>query len=144
MSNLKGKKELQARLRAIGKSFKPIGRVWADETVKAARPKVPVRTGRLRASFRRAGASMKRARVTGHFTQYFIDAGTRPHDIRAKRGALVFQGRRGTVYARKVHHRGIKARPFRRRSAEEGLARTPMADIVISQWNAAGRNAGLK
>lgn len=145
-AKLRGKRELQARLRAIGKSFKPIGRQWADETVKAARPKVPVKTGRLRKSFRRRNASMKRATVVGHFTQYFIDAGTVPHSIKAKRtGTLVFQGRRGTVFAQSVHHRGSRAKPFRQRSAEEGLRNTPMADIVIAEWNrAAGGGGGLK
>ena len=146
MSNLKGKEELKARLRALSKSFKPIGRTWADETVKAARPKVPVRTGRLRGSFRRRNATMKRATVVGHYTQYFIDAGVKAHDIRAKTGGtLVFKGRHGTVFARAVHHRGFRARPFRRRSAEEGLRRTPMADILIKEWNkAGGSGAGLR
>ena len=36
-SHLRGKQELKARLRAVGQSFKPIGRKWADETVKTAR-----------------------------------------------------------------------------------------------------------
>ena len=147
MSNLRGKEELKARLRAISQSFKPIGRTWADETVKAARPKVPVKTGRLRGSFRRRNATMKRATVVGHYTQYFIDAGVVPHTIKAKKAkGLVFQGRSGTVFARQVHHRGFRARPFRRRSAQEGLERTPMADIVIHEWNTAKGSSvgGLK
>jgi len=87
---------------------------------------------------------MKRAQVEGHYTQYFIDAGVVPHKITAKKAPrLVFQGRRGTVFARQVHHRGFRARPFRRRAAEEGLRNTPGAQIIIDQWNGAkGRNVG--
>jgi hypothetical protein len=33
MSNIKGKRELNARLRALKLAFKPIGRSWAKETV---------------------------------------------------------------------------------------------------------------
>lgn len=142
--NLRGKEEYKARLRAISLSFKPIGRTWADKTVPIAKDIVPVRTGRLRASFRRRLANMKRATVVGHYTGYFVDAGPVPHTIKAKTGGtLVFRGRRGTVFARAVHHRGYRARPFRRRAAEEGLRRTPMADIVIRQWNSVkGRSVG--
>ena len=134
---LHGSKQLRARLAAIGGVFKPIGRTWADESAKAARPKVPVRTGRLKGSFRRRNATMKRATVVGHFTGYFIDAGTVPHVItpKGKRG-LVFEGRGGrTIFARKVHHRGSKAQPFRHRAALEGLRRTPMDDIMRDLWN---------
>lgn len=138
MSTLKGGPELKRRLAAIKLAFKPIGRQWADETAKAGRTMVPVRTGRLRKSIRRKNATQKRATVAAHYTAYFIDKGTVPHDIKAKRAkGLVFEGRHGTIFARKVHHRGIKARPFRERMAHEGLRRTPMADAIIKQWNAA-------
>lgn len=143
--SLKGGPELKARLRAIRKSFKPIGRTWADETAKAARPMVPVKTGRLKRSIRRRNASMKRATVVAHYTAYFIDKGTVPHTIKAKRGrSLVFQGKNGTVFARAVHHRGSKAQPFREKAAREGLRRTPMADELIGLWNAAGGRGGLR
>ena len=144
--NLRGKEELKARLRAVSKSFKPIGKKWADETVKAARPKVPVKTGKLRASIRRKSATMKRAQVGMWYTGYFIDKGTVPHTIKAKNAKrLIFQGRHGTVFARQVHQRGIKARPFRRRSAEEGYRNTHGVDVIVQQWNSAGgRGGGLR
>ena len=144
-SHLKGKQELKARLRAVSLSFKPIGKKWADETAKAARPKVPVKTGRLRASIKRKSATMKRAQVGMYYTGYFVDKGPQAHDIIAKTGgSLVFQGRSGTVFARKVHHRGYKGRPFRKQSGIDGLRATPQADIIIEQWNKAGSNAGLR
>lgn len=136
-ARLRGGEDLRKRLRAIGTAFKPIGQKWTKETVKAGRPMVPVRTGRLRKSFVRGTASMKRATVKGHFTAYFVDKGPKPHVIRPK-GAkgLVFEGRGGrTVFARQVHHRGYRGRPFRKRMAVEGLRNTDMVDELIKLWN---------
>jgi len=136
--SLQGGPQLRARLKAIKQSFKPVGKAWADETVRQMRPRVPVQTGRLRRSFRVRNASQKRATVVGHFTAYFIDKGPKPHVITAKRaGNLVFQAQGRTIFARKVHHRGYRARPFRQRAAEEALRKNPMAAEVIRQWNAA-------
>jgi hypothetical protein len=126
-------------MKALRLAFKPAGRAWADEAARQMRPRVPVRTGRLRASFRRRNATQRRATVVGHFTAYFIDAGTKPHTITAKRGSrLIFKGRSGdTIFARKVHHRGIRARPFRRAAALEALRKEPLAQHIIDQWNEA-------
>jgi hypothetical protein len=41
------------------------------------------------------------------------------------------------VFARKVHHRGARAQPFKKRIAREGLQRTPMAQELINLWNKA-------
>lgn len=138
MSTLKGGPQLKARLRAIKESFKPIGREWADTTAKLARDKVPVRTGRLRKSIRRKNASQRRATVVAHFTAFFIDPGTKAHDIKARRaGSLVFEGRGGTIFAKKVHKRAYKGKPFRKEAAREALRRNPMAEELIKQWNRA-------
>jgi hypothetical protein len=138
--SLKGGRELKARLRAIKGSFKPIGRKWGRATVNAGRPMVPVRKGRLRRSWKVLSASGKRARVGAHYTAYFVDAGVKPHFIKSKSGEFLgpFRGRGGTVFAKAVHHRGYRARPFRKRAAQEGLRNTPMAQIVIDEWNRAG------
>ena len=136
--SLKGGNDLRARLKAIKEVFKPVARTWAKETVKAGRPLVPVRTGRLRRSFKVKSVSGKRAVVGAHYTAYFVDAGPKPHIIKAKKAqGLVFQGRRGTVFAKSVDHRGYRARPFRQRMAEEGLRKTPAAQEVVNLWNKA-------
>jgi hypothetical protein len=138
MSNLKGSRELKARLRALKLAFKPIGRKWGRASITAGRPMVPVRTGRLRRSMRILSATQKKTRVGAHYTAYFVDKGPKPHDIFPKTAkGLVFQGRHGTVFARMVHHRGYRGRPFRKRMAEEGLRNTPMAQTLIDQWNSA-------
>lgn len=139
MSNLKGAPELKARLGKVKLAFKPLGRTWADKTATNARNRVGRKTGRLAQSFRRTSATQRRATVGGHFTANFEDAGAKPHDITAKPGkSLIFQGNSGTVFARKVHHRGRKARPFKVRAAHDALDATPMAAILIDEWNAGG------
>ena len=136
--SLKGGKELKARLNAIKASWKPIARGWGRDDVKENRARVPERTGRLRKSFRVTSVSSKKVRVGGHYTAYFVDAGPKAHDIVKKGpGTLVFKGSRGTVFARKVNHRGYRARPFRQKAAEEALRKNPMAAEIIKQWNSA-------
>jgi hypothetical protein len=130
--SIKGTAELKARLRAIRVVFKPIGRDWADETVILARAAVPKKTGRLQRSIRRQSATMQRAKVVAHYTQYFVDAGTKAH----------FEPRHN--YFSKVQHPRVRARPFRARVAREALRRKPMAEQVIRAWNDAGGFARLR
>lgn len=138
MSRLKGSDDLRRRLKAIGQSFKPIGRAWADTTAVLAKDRVPVKTGRLRKSIRRKNASAKRATVAAHYTAPMVDGGTKAHDIVAKTGGtLAFSAGGRTVFAKKVHHRGAKAQPFSKRAAEESLRRHPMAQTLIDEWNRA-------
>jgi hypothetical protein len=138
MSQLKGADDLRRRLNDLKKAYKPIGRKWGRASINAGRPMVPVLTGRLRKSMRITSATEKTTRVGAHYTAYFVDKGPKPHVITAKKAkGLVFQGRRGTVFARKVHHRGYRGRPFRQRMAEEGLRQTPMAQEIIDAWNKA-------
>lgn len=138
-SGLKGTPQLQRRLKAIKQVFKPLARQWGKTDVQIMRTEVPVQTGRLRKSFRVTSVTLKKARVGGHFTAYFVDAGPKPHTITAKgRSRLVFKARSGaTIFARQVHHRGYRARPFRQRSADEALRRTPAAKECIDLWNRA-------
>jgi hypothetical protein len=136
--SLKGGDDLRARLKALKKAFRPIGREWGRASINAGRPMVPVDTGRLRRSMRILSASEKRTRVGAHHTAYFVDKGPKPHAILAKSGKrLAFQKNGRTVFARKVNHRGYRGRPFRKRMAEEGLRQTPMAAELIKQWNEA-------
>lgn len=135
---LKGSRELRARLKALRLAFKPIGREWGDEAVKQSATRVPVRTGRLRKSFRVRNNTQRKTTVVGHYTAYFVDKGPKPHTIKSKRArTLVFPIGGRTIFSRAVHHRGYRARPFRERAAREALRRTPAAQKVIEQWNRA-------
>jgi hypothetical protein len=136
--SLRGSPQLRARLRAIKLTFKPLGKEWADETAAIMRTEVPSKTGRLRASIRRRNATQRKATVVGHYTAYFIDKGTKRHDETPKKAtALRFESGGNTIFSRKVDHPRTAARPFRKRAAQEGLRRHPMAAELIREWNSA-------
>lgn len=142
MGKLQGADQLRARLRAIREVFKPIGRDWADETVVLAKAAVPVRTGNLKRSIRRRNASMRKATVVAHFTQYFVDAGTAAHVVRPRRARVLSD--HNNVYGRRASIPRHAPRPFRARVARQALERKPMAQTVIRAWNAAGGFGGLR
>lgn len=135
---LRGSRELRARLKAIRQVFKPAGREWADFTAAEAKRRIPVATGKTRASIRRRNASQKKATVVGNYPINFIDAGTVAHDIKPKRvSALKFDAGGQTVFARKVHKRAYPARPFKKASAEAGLRQVDILADLIELWNRA-------
>lgn len=138
-TTLRGGRELKARLKAMQTAWKPIGRKWGRSDVQEMRARVPVRTGRLRKSFRVTSSTGKRVRVGGHFTGYFVDKGPKPHVINPKRpgGHLIFRAGGRTIFARQVHSRGYRGRPFRLRAAQEAMRKNPMAQTVIDEWNRA-------
>jgi hypothetical protein len=138
MSRLKGSRELRSRLKAIKVAFKPYGRKWGRASITAGRPMVPVRTGRLRKSMRILSATEKKTRVGAHYTAYFVDKGPKPHWIRSKSGEpMMFRSRGKVIFARAVHHRGYRGRPFRKRMAKEGLRQVPLAVELVNKWNRA-------
>lgn len=147
--SLQGKAQLQAKLKALGKDvFKPAGKTWADETVRLARGRVPVRNtrwskGKLHDSIRRKSATQKKAVVEARYTAYFVDAGPKPHSLQRRTSRPKGRGPGGqlarTIFAstaRKAHP-GYKARPFRARSARDALKRYPMSAEVVRVWNRA-------
>jgi hypothetical protein len=137
--SLQGAPQLRARLKAIRLTFKGYGRTWADTTASEMRSRVPVRTGRLKASIRRKSATQRRAVVAGHYTANFVDAGSKAHDIVPKsKPRLIFQNSQGrTIFARKVHKDRIAARRFKRPAALAALRRHPISDTMIGLWNKA-------
>ena len=136
--SLKGTPQLRARLKALGKVFKPAGREWGDEYVHVARPMVPVATGRLRQSIRVKNNTQRRTTIAAHYTASFVDAGSVAHPITPRKGSRLSWSQGGrTVFARRVNHPGVRARPFRARAAHEALRRKPLAEALIKQWNGA-------
>ena len=136
---LQGADGLRDRFKAIRLTFKLYGGTWADTTAAEARRRVPVSTGRLQRSIRRKSATQRRATVVGHYSANFVDAGTKAHDIRAKRAPrLIFQVDGGrTIFAKKVHKQRVAARPFKKDSAQAALRRHPMRETMIDLWNRA-------
>ena len=138
MSSLKGGRELRARLKAAGQMFKPYGKRWADTTAAEMKPNIPERTGATRKSVRRRNATQKRATVVGSYITNFIDAGSKAHDIEARRAPfLVFDYQGQTIFAKRVHKQRIAAKPFKRKAAEAALRKYPMSRELVAQWNKA-------
>lgn len=138
--SLKGGAELRSRLKALKTAFKPLGRDWADDVVNLARPQIPERTGKTRRSVRRRNASQRKATVVANFPINFIDAGAKRHEIKPKKGGrLVFEAGGHTIFAKKVDHPGQRAKPFRKRVANEALRRHPLAAAIVKAWNEGAR-----
>lgn len=138
--SLKGSPELKARLRAIGLSFKPIGKSWADETAKLYRQHTRSRTGETRKSIRRRNATQRRATVVGSFKVRFLNSGTKAHsEVPRNKRSLRFQDSGRTIFAKKVDHPRTTGSHYLRRDALAVLDRHPMAEELIRQWNEAKR-----
>lgn len=91
----------------------------------------PMRTGRLRRSMavRSSGSG---AGLWGLAYGQMLAGGTRPHEIRPKRGRyLVFERGGRLVFARQVSHPGTRANPFPQRAVRDA---TP-ALRALSQEN---------
>lgn len=138
MSTLKGADQLRDRLDAMRRAPAGYSREWGDAYVQAARPQIPVRTGKTRRSVQRAQTTTHGAEIEGSEVAVMIDTGTRRHSIEASTGgSLVFKKAGRTIFAKKVNHPGMRARPYRMRVALEALRRVPLADRVIAAWNRA-------
>lgn len=102
-------------------------------------------TQRLRSSTK---GTIDRGKLTARLrnaTKYaaYVEEGTRPHEIRARRArVLAFQVGGQTVYRARVMHPGTKPRPFMRQAGEVGttvLERSLHANVdhAITHSNAA-------
>ena len=133
---LTGARELRARFKALRQVFKPIGRQWADGTVRRAKGRVRVRSGKTKNSIRRQNATQRKAAVSAGYGARFLDKGTVPHELRARKvRAMKFNVAGRPMFAKHVRHPGAKPQPFLRVSAREELASSDKVDTVIRAWN---------
>lgn len=141
--SLKGGPEFIARIRAVKGAFKSEARPWGNDAIAELRRRTPVGKGsgpHTRDSYRVRNASQTRATIVGSFKAYFIDAGTVAHDEVARRAkTLRFQGKDRIVFAKRIRHPRLRARPFRQRAAEDAYKKHPLLAAVIREWNAAGK-----
>jgi len=151
VSTIVGADGLRRRLKALRKDvFAPAAKEWSEEASDIARSLVPNRNtrwskGRLNDSIQpartktgRLSSTTHKARVVGHYTGYFVDAGVRPHSLtRRKSRPKSSLGR--TVFARAARkpHPGYPARPFRARALREALAKTDPLQMAVEAWNRA-------
>lgn len=139
---LTGARELRARFKALRQVFKPLGRDWADRTVQTAKGRVRVKTGATKASIRRKNATQRKAAVVASRGARFLDNGTAPHAMKAKRFAAMSFPHSKTgqpVFTKRVKHPGGRAYPFLRISARDELQASDNIRHVISAWNSVGR-----
>jgi hypothetical protein len=135
---LKGSRELRARLRAIKTVFKPVGREWTEETMRLARSRVRVATGKTRASIRRKNASQTRAAVEASGGARFLEAGTVPHAIKVRKfEAMKFNAGGRTVFTKRVRHPGMRKQPFLRNSGHDALRKIDILRDLVDLWNKA-------
>lgn len=135
--SLQGADGLARRLHALSDSMHGYPADWGQDYVAAARPQIPVLTGKTRESVGVSESSEDHVEITGSAVAQMIDGGTRSHEITPHGSRLRFQDRGRTVFSRKVDHPGTRARPFIERAAEEATDRNPMAPRVIDAWNRA-------
>jgi hypothetical protein len=135
---LKGADDLRARFdRLAGVAAPMLGR-WAVEASDLMKKRVHSPSGRLRGSI--YGESGERyGAVYGDYRLTFQDRGTKPHGPK-NRTAMKFERGGDTVFAKRV--RGVRKRPFIRKSAREALKGDVMLQEVIAAWNGTGGRAG--
>lgn len=158
MSDLRGYSQLQARMKAIGKT-EVVVRSIVIHGVANAKHLVPHKTRNLSRTIRPGRITATSGELVAGGTRNvgyarYVEQGTRPHVIRPKPGrvgrngrpaALAWGGARrltgtlrsgaqATHFAREVHHPGTRAYPFlvpglQQAANEEGVA------AVVKLWN---------
>ena len=122
---IEGMEKLLKALNSLSKLHAAISRRLADTIRSNAERLAPARTGRLRRSIRVAeGAGGYMVLMGGREAPYapFVEYGSRPHIIRARRAmALRFEVRGEIVYAKYVRHPGTRAQRILARAIELSL-----------------------
>lgn len=145
---LQGGPELKARLRAIKTVFKPVGREWADDVVRLAKPRIPVgrdTQGRphTRDTVRRTNATLSKARVGAFYPVNFIDHGTAEHAVAPKKAKVLrFTVNGKPQFAKRARIPAKAARPFKAEVGRQALAQVDIIGQLIKLWNGAVSGRG--
>jgi len=156
MSRLRGKRQLQARLKAIGQTRTLLQQLQL-ETIAEAKRLVPRKTGHLGRSIVPGRLSDDSAVVEARTTYAAaVEFGTKRHIIvprharvlawPASEGGRRLSGRARTkggkptgptAFAMKVNHPGTKAQPYLIPAAKAAFERHGLRDIIVKLWNQA-------
>ena len=152
--SLRGKRQLQARLKAIGETQVLLREIQL-ETIAEAKRLVPRKTGHLGRSIFPGRVSDDSAIIEAR-TPYAaaVEFGTKRHVIVPKRARVLAwpatQGGRRlsgrartkggkptgpTAFAMKVNHPGTKAQPYLVPAAEKALRRHGFKNLIVKRWN---------
>ncbi len=136
MALLLGAKELAARMDALKLTFERVSRQWNDDTVRLAKARVPVRTGKTQRSIRRRSSTKKTSTVTVSWPGRVVESDVKEHTIMARKGSVLkFQSGGRTIFAKKVLKRAQPGRPFLAPSAAQSLNDSLLRDQLIKAWN---------
>lgn len=125
-------------MKAIRTVFKPVGKSWAEKTAQLASSRVKVRSGKTKRSIRVKNASMRKAAVEARYGARFLEAGAKPHEMKARKvqAMTIGSGAAGMPqFAKRVKHPGARKQPFLHKSAQDVLAKSPMLNELIKLWN---------
>lgn len=149
MSDVKGMRELKARLRAIGETRADMRALQLD-TIAEAHRLVHRKTGNLQRNIVPGELSDDHATVEAR-TDYAaaVEFGSKPHVIVPKRKkALAWGGERrlsgrlrtgseATHFAKRVNHPGTKPYPYLVPGAERALKKAGILVGIVTRWNRA-------
>lgn len=136
-SKLIGGPQLRARLEAMKGIPAGFAEQWADDAKSGIERSAPPskRAESKRFTTKVAG---RRAGVYGAWWWIFVDRGSKAHDITGagrKNPPHVLRFGGGTIFAKRVRHPRTARRPFITRAAQDALAGSGFADLVIKSWN---------
>ena len=152
-AEIDGIKALRARLDAVG-SNKGALRIIATQGVAEAKRIVPRQTGNLGRTIRVGTVSDTNATVLAGGTAQvgyamYVEQGTRPHVIEARRAKVLAwgggrtlsgrlrKGSRATNFARRVKHPGTKARPYLVPGIRAALKKAGLRKAIVNAWDKA-------
>jgi hypothetical protein len=135
---LKGGKELQARLAAVGKlPGRELSRQWAEESTRLALANVRRRTGATARTIRIERVTDTGASIAVAGASKFLEGGVPPHPIEGKPG-LSFKARSGrTIFVKRAAHPGMRPKRFWRNSYRKVFREQKRIDKLVEKWNRA-------
>lgn len=150
-ATLKGRKELEARFRAIGDTSKLL-RKFAPGGLAEIKRETPYRTRNLSRNNVIASVTDTEIRYANKAAYAApVHEGSRPHDIVPRRASvLAFPAagsatragrvRRGgqVIFAKRVRHPGNKANPFMLRGLRKAIEKFGFGRSVVETWDRAG------
>lgn len=147
---LKGRKQLEARFRAIGDTSKLL-RKFAPAGLGEIKRETPFRTRNLSRNNDIASISDSEIRYVNRAAYAApVHEGSKPHDIRPRRrkalrfapgagATLTGRPRRGAqvVFAKRVRHPGNKPNPFMLRGLRNAIEKFSFGRAIVERWNGA-------
>lgn len=139
VTRIRGGSDLRARLSAIPDGAPELVAAWGEDAAKRMRATAPHARRPASREFTTKARGM-RAAVYGAFWWIFVDRGAKRHTIfgsGAKNPPETLKFSRGgrTIFAKKVNHPGQRRKSFISRAAQEALAASPLAEVIVKQWN---------